>query len=122
MKKITILWIILIILLLSVLLFIGINVSKRTKPYTSLENTIVENMKVYYGHEENLKKLPEKNKISKINIEELNNFGIKTTLEVNGENCEGYGIVKGKSIGFTYKSFIKCENYTTSDYEKYLKY
>ena len=122
MKKITILWITLIILLLSGLLFIGINVSKRTKPYTSLENTIVENMKIFYGHEENLKKLPSKNKISKISIEELNNFGIKTTLMVNEENSEGYGIVKGKSIGFAYKSFIKCKNYTTPDYEKYLKY
>ena len=122
MRKLTILWIILIVLLLTFLLIIGINVSNRTKPYTTLENNIEENMKVYYGHEENLKKLPQNNKISKISMDELNNFGIKTLVEVNGEKCEGYGIVKKKSIAFEYKAFIKCKNYTTSDYEKYLKY
>ena len=122
MKKLTILWIILIILLLTILLIIGINVSKRTKPYTALENSIIENMKVYYGHEDNLKKLPSKNKFAKISIKELNDFGIETKLEVNGEKCEGYGIVKGQSIAFTYKAFIKCENYKTTDYDKYLNY
>ena len=35
------------------------------------ENSIVEAMKVYYGQDINLKKLPEKNKISKINNNNL---------------------------------------------------
>ena len=122
MKKITIIWIILILILVFVLTFIGLNVLNRTKPYTSLENTIVEAMKVYYGQDTNLKKLPNKNKISKISIEELNNFGLNLSLDVKGDICEGYGIVKSNSLAFTYKSFIKCKNYTTTDYEKYLNY
>ena len=122
MKKITILWITLILLLTFTLIFIGLSVSKRTKPYTSLENTIVEAMKVYYGQDTNLKKLPQKNKIAKISIDELNNFGLNLNLEVNGEKCSGYGIVKAKSVAFTYKAFIKCDNYITRDYEKYEKY
>ena len=122
MKKISILWIILIILLFFILIFIGLSVSKRTKPYKALESTIVEAMKVYYGQDINLKKLPEKNKISKISIEELENFGLPLTLNVNEDKCEAYGIVKAQSIAFSYKAFIKCENYTTNEYEKYLKY
>lgn len=122
MKKITIVWIALIFILVFALVYIGLNVSKHTKPYTALENTIVEAMKVYYGQDTNLKKLPKKNKFSKITIEELNNFGLNISLEVNGEKCEGYGIVKSNSLAFTYKSFIKCENYATTEYEKYLKY
>ena len=38
MKKITILWIILIIILLTSLSIIGINASKRQAPYKALEN------------------------------------------------------------------------------------
>ena len=122
MKKISIIWIILILLLISTLLFIGLNVSKKTKPYKSLENTIVEAMKVYYGQDTNLKKLPQKNKFSKITIEELKEFGLKIDLKVGNDKCEAYGIVKGQTIAFNYNAFIKCNNYTTIDYEKYLKY
>ena len=122
MKKISIVWIVLIILLFFTLIFIGFNVSKRTEPYKSLENTIVEAMKVYYGQDTNLKKLPAKNKITKTSIQELNDFGLEISMEVNGEKCVGYGIVKGKSIAFSYNAFIKCENYTTTDYDKYSKY
>ena len=122
MKKMTILWLVLIFILVIALTIIGFNVIKRAKPYTSLENTIVEAMKVYYGQDTNLKKLPEKNKIAKISIEELKSFGLNLSLEVNDDKCEAYGIVKGRSLAFTYKAFIKCNNYITKDYEKYLKY
>ena len=119
MKKLTVLWIIIIMLLVFFLIFIGLNVSKRTKPYKDLEDTIIEAMKVYYGQDTNLKKLPKKNKITKTTINELEDFGLKLSLEVNGEKCEGYGIVKSKSVAFSYQAFIKCENYTTEEYEKY---
>lgn len=121
MKKITILWITLIILLLTTLSIIGINVSKRTKPYKALESDIVDAMKIYYGQDTNLKKLPDENKTHKITIDELNSFGININNKINNDICEGYGIVTGKNLSYTYKAYIKCENYITNKYEKFAK-
>ena len=118
MKKISIIWIILIVLLVTLLTIIGINVTKRTKPYKALEADIVDAMKVYYGQDSNLKKLPEKNQKIKITIEELEKFGLKINTNINDDKCIGYGIVKGINLSHSYTAFIKCEKYTTDDYDK----
>lgn len=117
MKKITIVWIILIILLVTTLGIIGINVSKRTEPYKALESDIVDAMKTYYGQDTNLKKLPKANKTHKVTIGELEAFGINVNNIINGDTCDGYGIVTGKSVSYSYKAYIKCENYTTKNYK-----
>ena len=121
MKKLTIVWIILIILLVTTLGIIGINVSKRTKPYKALESDIVEAMKMYYGQDTNLTKLPKTNKTHKVTIGELESFGINVNNIINGDTCEGYGIVTGEKVSHSYKAYIKCQNYTTSNYEKFAK-
>ena len=59
------------------LTLIGFFVIKRNKPYKNLEANIVEGMKVYFGQDSNLKKLPPKNKEVKITIDQLKEFGIK---------------------------------------------
>jgi len=119
MKKITIIWIILIVLLTFLLTFIGLSVSKRNKPYKELEADIIEAMKVYYGQDSNLKKLPEKNREVKISIEELNKFGIQINTKLDKDSCEGFGIVKGKNVSYTYHAFIKCKKYTTDQFDEY---
>lgn len=121
MKKLTIVWIILIILLVTTLGIIGINVSKRTKPYKALESDIVKAMKMYYGQDTNLKKLPTTNKTHKVTIGELESFGINVNNIINGDTCEGYGIVTGETVSHSYKAYIKCENYTTNNYDKFAK-
>lgn len=121
MKKLTIVWIILIILLVTTLGIIGINVSKRTKPYKALENDIVEAMKIYYGQDTNLKKLPTTNKTHKVTIGELEAFGINVNNIINGDTCEGYGIVTGKKVSYGYKAYIKCGNYISNNYDKFAK-
>ena len=119
MNKLTILWIILIILLLSALGIIGINVSIKTKPYKALEGDIIENMKIYYGQDTNLKKLPTKGKTHKVTLKELKDFGLNINNVIKNDTCDGYGIVTGETLSHSYKAFIKCKNYTTKNYEKY---
>ena len=118
MKKITIVWVICIVFLTILLTIIGIYVTNKTKPYKALEADIVEAMKVYYGQDSNLKKLPDKDRISKITIKELEDFGLKINSKINDDNCEGYGIVRGLSVSYSYNAFIKCTNYETEEYEK----
>jgi len=117
MNKLTIVWIILIALLITTLGFIGISVSIKTKPYKALEGDIVESMKVYYGQDTNLKKLPTKGKTHKVTLEELKTFGLSINNNINEDICDGYGIVIGESVSHSYKAYIKCKNYTTKNYE-----
>lgn len=121
MKNITIVWIIVIMFLISVLSIIGINSSKKQAPYKALENDIVEAMKIYYGQDTNLNKLPKNKEKTKITIAELESFGLNINNIVKNDKCEGYGIVIGKSVSYNYKAYIKCNDYTTNKYEKYNK-
>ena len=121
MKKITIIWLILIILLTLLLTLIGFSILKKNKPYKEIEADIVEAMKVYYGQDSNLKKLPTKNREIKITIAELKKFGIKINTKVKNDSCTGFGIVKGKDVAHTYHGFIKCNKYETEEYNTYKK-
>ena len=100
------------------LIFLGFDISKKKAPYIALENDIVTAMEIYYGQDSNLTKLPKKNKTSKVTIGELEAYGININNIVNKDECVGYGIVTGKSISYTYKAYIKCDNYTTKGYSE----
>ncbi|MBE6157084.1 MAG: hypothetical protein E7161_05040 [Firmicutes bacterium] len=117
MKKITIVWIILIVILITALSFIGINISNHTKPYKALEGDIVDAMKVYYGQDTNLTKLPSNGKTHKVTIEDLITFGLTINNKINNDECSGYGIVTGKMGSHTYKAYIKCNEYATENYK-----
>jgi len=118
MKKITILWIIIMFALIMTLAILGLNIAKKKVPYRALENDIVEAMEVYYGHEENLKKLPTSNKTTKITIAELESFGLSINNIISNDTCEGYGIVKKDGVAFSYKAYIKCNDYKTRGYSE----
>ena len=119
MQKITYLWISLIIILVLFLTILGINITKKNKPYKDYENDIVEAMKVYYGQDSNLTKLPKNKDIVKVTQKELEDFGLNINISKQNENCEGYGITKSKNMSFEYKAYIKCNDYTTKDYDKF---
>ena len=104
------------ILLLFLLIILGINISKRKAPYVALENDIVESMKIYYGQDSNLVKLPKKNKTAKVTIAELESYGLNINNIINKDTCDGYGIVTGKDVAFSYKAYIKCNDYKTKGY------
>ena len=89
----------------------------RTKPYRKLEDKIVESMKKYYGQDTNLKKLPSNEKEVKITVDELIDFGLKIDMEIDKDKCTGYGIVKGMNLSHKYKSYIKCDKYTSKNYK-----
>ena len=119
MKKITILWIVIMFFLIAALTITGFTIANKKVPYKGLENDIVEGMEVYYGQDTNLKKLPtKKNKMAKITIGELESSGININNIIDGDTCEGYGIVKKETVAYTYKAYIKCDNYTTKGYSK----
>lgn len=118
MKKITILWITILFVLIITLTLLGLNIAKRKVPYRALENDIVEAMRTYYGQDENLKKLPNKGKSTKILLSELEAYGISINSTINKDKCDGYGIVTGKDVAFTYKSYIKCDKYMTRGYSE----
>ena len=104
-------------LLVIMLFFVFLGITKKQSNYKKLEQEIVKSMKVYYGQDTNLNKLPKiKNKKSKVTIGELESFGLNIDNIVNGDTCEGYGIVTKKDIAFTYKAYIKCNNYKTKGY------
>lgn len=116
MKKIRIVLIALIIVILFGLSFISINSSIRNKPYKNLEKEIVNGMKMYYGQDSNLKKLPKYKDTHKVTLAELEAFGVNINNIVNNDKCDGYGIVTGEKVSHSYKSYIKCKNYQTKNY------
>ena len=119
MKKITIIWLFLMLVLLLALVFVGFAAVKKKVPYNGLENDIVEAMKIYYGQDENLKKLPtKKGNTKKVTIGELEAFGININNIIDEDTCDGYGIVKKETVAFNYKAYIKCDNYSTKGYSK----
>ena len=117
MKKSTIVYFILFAITLAILTsLISIN-NIRTKPYRKLEDKVVESMKKYYGQDTNLKKLPKNNEETKININELKEFGLKINTSIKDDTCDGYGIVTGQNVSHSYKAYIKCDKYTTKNYK-----
>ena len=117
MKKLTIVWIIFIIVLVSLLLFIGINIKEKNKEYVALENDLKEAAQMYYGQDSNLKKLPMQGNSVYVTLDELKEFGIKVNNKVNEDECTGYVKVTGEVISHKYKGYIKCKNYESKGYE-----
>ena len=117
MNKTTKIYIILIAVILTLLttLITGNNI--RTKPYRKLEKKVINAMEKYYGQDTNLKKLPSKDKKTKITIEELRNFGIDINTTIKNDTCTGYGIVTGLAVSYKYEAFIKCNEYITKNYK-----
>ena len=117
MKKSTKIYFILIAITITLLTaLISIN-NIRTKPYRKLEDSIVEVMKKYYGQDTNLTKLPKNNERVRISIKELKDFGLEINNKVENDTCEGYGVVTGLNVSHKYKAYIKCNKYTTKNYE-----
>ena len=121
MKKLTICWIIIIVMLSLSLIFVGYTITKKKAPYKALENDMVEAAQTYYGQDTNLNKLPKNKGTSKVTIGELESFGINVNNIISGDTCDGFVIVKAKDVAFSYKAYIKCNEYKTKDYEKFEK-
>ena len=83
-------------------------------PYFDLEKTLISKTKSYYESEHSY---PAKGQSVKVTFDELKNANLIEELKVNDDTCEGYVKVENNGV-IEYKAYIKCNNYTTKDYDK----
>ena len=114
MKKMVVLWIIIMAALISSLLIIGFNFKGTVGPYIKLEETIEEAANGYY--EENDLTLSV-NETFKITIDALLDQVFIKSTKVNDDECKGYVIAKKGITGMSYKAYISCDDYQTKNYE-----
>lgn len=112
MKKITIVWTITLIIIVGGLTAIGFKI-KSEKIDNIMETSLVEQTEKYLGLYTNL--YPTLGNTTKITYEELLNQNYDANLE---EGCTGYVIIENTNMGFQYKAYINCPDYTTEGYEE----
>lgn len=112
MKKMVVVWIILVGGLVGVLTYIGFSYEKSVSDYKALEADMVEAADTYI-------------KINNINTLGEDNLIVKATelqeaslinMKVNDDECKGY-IEINKNVNKTeYKAYISCRDYETEGY------
>lgn len=109
MKKIIIVWTIILVCIVSGLTYFGIRVKENTI-YELMEKEMVKQAKKYMS---NIEIKPELNELRKIDVDELKDKGYDPKLE---SDCHGYVIISNTEDGYKYTPYIKCEKYMTKDY------
>ena len=117
MKIISYIWGSVLFLLVAGLTAIGFVYKNKIKKYEELENKLEEKIKIYVD-EKFL--YPEEGKNIKITYQELKSNNAIDGLNINDEECDGYGIVLHDGNNFKYKSYIKCNDYKSKNYDKNL--
>ncbi len=115
MKKLTIVWGFVIVIMFGALTAFGFFYKNRTSPYKELEEKLVEAEKKYVS--DNFLFPQDKNDLITLK-DELVSKNYLDNLNLDGEECDGYVKVSDTGSTFKYKAYIKCSNYTTKDYEK----
>lgn len=108
-------WIILVVSAVSVLTFIGLRFESFIKDYQTLEADLVEAADVFMKI--NDIKLNTNEEFT-ITTKELLEQNIIKTMNIEKDTCEGYIKVKKNISKINYKAYIKCGEYTTTDYEE----
>lgn len=114
MKKMVIIWIIIAVMLVGTLTFVGLEFQNSIKEYRSYESDVVESAQIYM--ELNDVKL-DASKTLKLDLNKLIEDKYLSTNMVGEDTCEGYVIIEKTFKGIEYYPYIKCEEYTTVDYE-----
>lgn len=115
-KRTTILfviWFILVLIIVGLLTTLGFMLNNKYQDYEQLESKLLKAAQEYT--------LVNKNdfegaKDYKLTSEVLIASDYMDELKLDDEVCEGYVLIN-HSKEFSYKVFIKCENYTSSNYE-----
>ena len=115
MKKMMIIWGILAISLVATLTYIGLKFEDSVKEYKILENDMIEAADAYMQLSDIILNPGESIKISSDKLMELS---VATSMEVKDDFCVGYVLVEKDFNKNNYSAFIKCNEYTTLDYEK----
>lgn len=114
LKKISILWGILAVLLFAFLTTMGFIYKNRTQKYKDLEEDLVKATKKYTATDFNF---PVNGQNIVITLDELKDTGLIKELRVENKKCNGYVIVSFNNVT-DYKAYINCEKYKTHGYEK----
>ena len=98
MKKILYVWIALAIILVGGLTFIGVKVKSQNAPYTEIEKELVFAAQSYMG--QFISEMP----------------ASQTTISY--KKLLDNGLIKENLATFDYKAYIKCDKYTTKDFDE----
>lgn len=113
LRRISIIWGAILVIIFSVLTFFGIRWKNKTSPYFALEDKLVKETKSYFESKYNY---PNSNETIKITLDELKENQIIDEFKVLDDECNGYvNVTYNKVIDF--KGFIKCNEYTTKGYK-----
>ena len=119
MKKVNVLfviWGLIVITLVVLLTVLGFILKNNNKEYEALEEKLKVSAEKYTS---NNFEYPEEGKEIIIKSNTLKKEGLLEELKYKNDVCEGYVVVKTNKV-VEYKSYIKCKNYQTKDYEKKL--
>lgn len=112
MKKITIIWTLVLTIIVVCLTGVGYYLKKNNVD-NILETTFENQVKNYLGMYPGAYPL-DGNKV-KITSDQLLEANYETGLD---KECNGYVIVEAASVGYTYKTYISCPDYITDGYNK----
>lgn len=111
MKKILYVWITIAVILVGGLTFIGIKIKNQNSPYTEVEKELVFAAQSYMG--QYISEMPSSQ--TTISYKKLLETGL---IKENEYDCDGYVFIKKNLATFDYKAYIKCDKYTTKDFDE----
>ena len=117
LKTISIVWGLIIIVLFGTLTFFALRWKNQVYPYTELEEQLITTTKKYY---ESKYQYPAAGESKYISLDELKENNLIESLKKDDDECNGFVKVTMNNV-IEYKSYIKCNNYTTKDYDKYIE-
>lgn len=116
MKKNTIMlicWAVILLIIVGILTYLGINIKKTTKYYEDLERKIV-NACEKYVLDNNI--ILEDDEVIKIKSRDLIENGYMKEIRYKEDACVGYVEITNDGV-YNYKGYIKCNNYKTRNYK-----
>lgn len=115
MKKLSIVWGVILVLIFGMLTTFGILYTKKVKPYKDMEKLLVDQTKKYveleFSYPQNGEKL-------NVTLEQLQGKELVEELKHNDEACDGYVTIGKNGVAYEYKGYVKCTNYTTKGYQE----
>ncbi len=115
MRRVSIIWGLLLVLIFGLLTTFGIIFNKKNKLYTDMEKDLEEATKKYV---ERSFSYPKDKEELKVTYTELKDSKLIEELKVEKEPCDGYVIVKKNDLVYKYKGYVKCPDYKTKNYEE----
>lgn len=115
MKKLSIVWGIILVLIFGMLTTFGILYTKKVKPYKDMERKLVDQTKKYVEIEFSY---PQNGEEIKVTLEQLQGKTLIDELKHDDKVCKGYATIKKNGIAYEYKGYVKCNDYTTKGYQE----